>query len=365
MFEFDVDGVYTLSEGGALGGMGRKPGESVGISVDEVYRDLPTIPQITRMALTGETVTAEMQVRKRWFRGTTAPIYDDSGVIVAAGGVAFDITELKAQQLFLHQLNRLLEMVALGSPRDEVLNELAATLAESIEDSACVIWSLADNRLKPLATAGLPDSVALELAKGVTVGPGFALWRLPGTGPEAVRSADLASDDAWRNTLAPMLAAGFVQVWSSPIAGNGEAPVAGIDVYHLANVGPEPAEEEYLRSASRVARAALLRPSAGTPAPAGGVAQAAATPRAGRTSVPGVTPRGRRRGRAAQQALNLSDAQTRILRLIARGLSNEEIARAVGLSPHTVKEYVSVISRSLGAKNRAHAVALAIDLGLM
>ncbi|MEK7248139.1 MAG: helix-turn-helix transcriptional regulator, partial [Chloroflexota bacterium] len=78
-----------------------------------------------------------------------------------------------------------------------------------------------------------------------------------------------------------------------------------------------------------------------------------------------TAPKGRRRGKAAQQALNLSETQARILRLIARGLSNDEIARAVGLSPHTVKDYVSVISRSLDAKNRAHAVALAIDLGLV
>jgi PAS domain S-box-containing protein len=365
MFEFDRDGVYTLSEGGALEGLGRKPGESVGMSVEMVFQDVPDIPQVTRMALTGETATVELPVRRRWFRGTTAPIYDDSGEIVGAGGVAVDITELKAQQMFLHQLNRLLEMVALGSPRDEVLNELAATLEESIEDSACVIWTLTNGRLEPLATSGLPDTVAQELAKGVMAGPGLALWRLPGTGPEAVRSADLTSDDAWRNALAPMLAAGFVQVWSSPIVGDGAAVNAGIDVYHLANVDPGPVEEEYLRGASRVAQTAILRPSAGTAASGASARRAAATPRAGRVPVPQVAPKGRRRGKAALQALNLSEAQARILRLIARGLSNDEIARAVGLSPHTVKDYVSVISRSLGAKNRAHAVALSIDLGLV
>lgn len=365
LFELDCEGVYTLSEGGALEGIGRKAGEAVGKSVDLVYQDVPSVPQIIRMALSGETVSVEVPVRKRWFRASAAPIYDDSGAVVAAGGVAVDITELKAQQMFLQQLNRLLEMIALGSPRDEVLNELAATLEESIEDSACVIWTLTNGRLEPLATSGLPDTVALALAKGVMAGPGLALWRLPGTGPEDVRSADLTSDDAWGNALAPMLAAGFVQVWSSPIVGDGAAVNAGIDVYHLANVDPGPVEEEYLRGASRVARAAILRPSAGTAASGAGAPRAAATPRAGRTPVPAVSPKGRRRGKAAQHALNLSDVQARILRLIARGLSNDEIARAVSLSPHTVKDYVSMISRSLGAKNRAHAVALAIDLGLV
>lgn len=363
LFEFDHDGVYTLSEGGALEGMGRKPGESVGISVDEVYKDLPTIPQIARMALTGETVTAEMRVRKRWFRGTTAPIYDDSGEIVAAGGVAVDITELKARQQFAERESCLLEMLVLGFSRNEVWNEIAIALEEAIQDSVCVIWEISAGRLKPLAMPSLPEAAAAAVKNGVPADSWTSRHPPTATPNGIVLSADVTGDALWQEAVAPLIALGIVHAWSIPISTDGPHPAGIIDVYHVANVDPERIQEEFLRGASRVARLAL---SQGGLAPLAVKAyRAAVSARAENSLFAATAPKGRRRGKAAQQALNLSETQARVLRLIARGLSNEEIARAVGLSPHTVKDYVSVISRSLGAKNRAHTVALAIDLGLM
>ena len=66
-----------------------------------------------------------------------------------------------------------------------------------------------------------------------------------------------------------------------------------------------------------------------------------------------------------QRALDKERALTRrdlaLLRLVAQGLTNKEIAGHLHLSPHTVKEYLSVIMAKLGAKNRVHAVLLAKD----
>ena len=53
-----------------------------------------------------------------------------------------------------------------------------------------------------------------------------------------------------------------------------------------------------------------------------------------------------------------------ILGLIAGGATNREIAGALLLSPHTVKEHTSTLYRKLGARNRAEAVQRAQRLGL-
>lgn len=50
---------------------------------------------------------------------------------------------------------------------------------------------------------------------------------------------------------------------------------------------------------------------------------------------------------------------------VARGLSNEEIAVERGLSTETVKTQMKALHEVLGAKNRAHAVAIAFSLGLL
>lgn len=53
----------------------------------------------------------------------------------------------------------------------------------------------------------------------------------------------------------------------------------------------------------------------------------------------------------------LSERECDVLRLIAAGDSNKMIARALGVSPHTVKRHVANILDKLGARSRSQAAA--------
>jgi DNA-binding NarL/FixJ family response regulator len=66
----------------------------------------------------------------------------------------------------------------------------------------------------------------------------------------------------------------------------------------------------------------------------------------------------------AGAALPLSPREREVLELVAAGQTNREVAAALHLSPHTVKDLVSSVYRKLGAKNRADAVRRAGRLGL-
>jgi len=59
---------------------------------------------------------------------------------------------------------------------------------------------------------------------------------------------------------------------------------------------------------------------------------------------------------------DFNEREVAILRLIAGGYSNAEIARTVHLAPGTVKNYVSEILEKLGARDRTQAVLKAITL---
>lgn len=57
----------------------------------------------------------------------------------------------------------------------------------------------------------------------------------------------------------------------------------------------------------------------------------------------------------------LTVRQQEIVRLAACGASNKEIAQALGITPHTVKNHMAQIFEKLGASNRAQAVSLVRD----
>ena len=61
----------------------------------------------------------------------------------------------------------------------------------------------------------------------------------------------------------------------------------------------------------------------------------------------------------------LSARELAVLRLVAAGQSNQQIAESLGISERTVKFHVTSIFNKLGADNRAQAVALAGRRGLL
>ncbi|TAK12732.1 MAG: response regulator transcription factor [Anaerolineae bacterium] len=60
----------------------------------------------------------------------------------------------------------------------------------------------------------------------------------------------------------------------------------------------------------------------------------------------------------------LTVRETEVLKLLAQGLSNSEIAKNLHLTPGTVRNYVSAILRKLDVKDRTQAAILSIQYGL-
>jgi LuxR family maltose regulon positive regulatory protein len=61
----------------------------------------------------------------------------------------------------------------------------------------------------------------------------------------------------------------------------------------------------------------------------------------------------------------LSRRETGILKLIAKGLSNKEVARSLDIGPETVKSHLKSVFNKLGVERRAQAVSRAQTLGLV
>lgn len=61
----------------------------------------------------------------------------------------------------------------------------------------------------------------------------------------------------------------------------------------------------------------------------------------------------------------ISDRELEVLKHVAEGLSNKEIASVLAISTHTVARHVTNIMRKLDAANRAQAATMALRSGLL
>ncbi len=68
-------------------------------------------------------------------------------------------------------------------------------------------------------------------------------------------------------------------------------------------------------------------------------------------------------GRGDPAAGGVSPRQLEVLRLVARGMSNDEIAERLSISRQTVKNHLSAAMRTLGVRRRGEAVAMALRAG--
>ena len=86
---------------------------------------------------------------------------------------------------------------------------------------------------------------------------------------------------------------------------------------------------------------------------------------AGRLLTPGPPPAAFARNQEAIESLGLTARECEILAMLASGRSNKEMARALGISPNTVKTHLARVYEKLEVQKRVQAIEKARWLALI
>ncbi len=116
IFMTDDKGIFTLSEGKGLDRLGLQPGQAVGQSVMDMYKDYPEIIDKMKKALGGSHQRHESKVQGIVFDIMYSPILDQHGRVKKVLGVATDITERKQMEIALKESEVRLRFITANIP---------------------------------------------------------------------------------------------------------------------------------------------------------------------------------------------------------------------------------------------------------
>lgn len=116
LFSYDQNGVFTLFEGSGVQQQGFTPGQLVGSSAFELYKNNPTAVEAVERSLQGEAFVATIEAGDYIYETRYAPIYDEKGGLAGSIGLAIDTTERERLLLEIERNATLLRSVLDTTP---------------------------------------------------------------------------------------------------------------------------------------------------------------------------------------------------------------------------------------------------------
>jgi PAS domain S-box-containing protein len=112
IFATDRNGIFILHEGKAVGNVGMKPGENVGVSAYDLFSELKVVENsgnvtngkmVLDRVLNGECLSGITELNNVCFDNRFSPIIDSNGQVSGMIGVATDISESKKAEKALRE----------------------------------------------------------------------------------------------------------------------------------------------------------------------------------------------------------------------------------------------------------------------
>lgn len=166
------DGTFLLSEGKGLANIGLKPGQVVGKSVFEMYKDYPEMLAAMRRSFNGESVIIEVHVAGIDFRNWYTPHINVEGEIIGLMGLSINITEQKLAEKKLQDYQQRLRALAseLTLTEERERRNIALDLHDQVGQSLAVMrmqLAMAQNESGSRKVVAILDEVSGALRAAI------------------------------------------------------------------------------------------------------------------------------------------------------------------------------------------------------
>jgi PAS domain S-box-containing protein len=172
----DSAGVFTLSDGLALGRAGLKPGENVGVSALELFGAMPftthdgtaaTGRELLGRALAGESVIGVNEYGGTVFENHIGPQFGLDGTVVGAVGVATDITDRVKAQAALRLSEERFRAIFARAPVGIAISDALTGRIVTVNDEYARILGRTIDEIRDLDWMSVthPDDVTRDLPK--------------------------------------------------------------------------------------------------------------------------------------------------------------------------------------------------------
>ncbi len=197
---------------------------------------------------------------EKWVLSTKVPLRDAQNKITGMVGIARDITNRRKADLLRSGQARILEMIAMSAPLEEVLKNLVLLIESQLTGIRCSVLSLENNgmNLRHAAGPNLPQGWT-QAIDGLRIGPdvgscGTAVYRR-----ETVIVTDIQSDPLWKNYRDLAVKYGFRSCWSTPILSHNGAVLGTLAMYSETVREPTAIELNLFEVSTRIAGIAIER----------------------------------------------------------------------------------------------------------
>lgn len=218
-------------------------------------------------AASGEPGQMEARLRRfdgehRWFLFRICPIVGESGDSARWYCLQTDINDWRRAEALLAAEKRLLEMVALGAPRADVLEALCKTVEENACGCLCSILSIDPDgeRFRHGAGPSLPAAYN-EVLDGSVMDHQYGPCGMAANWKTQVIASDVATDPRWRQSPWPgvVLGHGLRACWSTPILSGDRRVIGVFALYRSEPASPSLIEQDLTRQFAHIASIAIER----------------------------------------------------------------------------------------------------------